>query len=357
MSNRADMSMRALDRAYSGVELGISDPRWLDFVSSSPRALPYHHPAWAALFAECYGFRTFAIAIADRSGRLFAGLPLAEVRAPLRGHRWVSLPFTDYLPPLAADDVAVARLVDELDSRRAEAGIRAVEVRADVGVPGVHRLAEAYAHVLRLQPDAEAVFRTFKKSQVQGAIQKAQREGVSIRRGERPQDLTHVFFDLHVETRRRHGIPVQPRRFFELLWTRIVEPGLGFVLLAEVGGRAIAGAVFLTWNGTVVYKYSAARREDSHFRPTNLILWTAVQAACAHRDHTFDFGRTDPENDGLRAFKRGWGTEEKPLVYTAIADKAPPRALGTSRLLEALVRRSPTFLVRALGAIFYRYAG
>jgi CelD/BcsL family acetyltransferase involved in cellulose biosynthesis len=351
------MSARPVDDATCGTELAVGDPRWFEFVSSSPSALPYHHPAWAEVFAECYGFRTLALAVVDRTGRISAGLPLAEVSVPFRGRRWVSLPFTDFLPPLAENDAALARLVAELASQRERAGIRAVELRSEVNLPGVHPVAESYGHVLSLQADPAAIFRTFKQSQVRWAIRKAEREGVKVRRAEVPADLTHVFFALHAETRRGHGIPVQPRRFFELLWTRIVEPGLGYVLLAEVDGRTIAGAVFLAWNGTVVYKYSAARREDARYRPTNLILWTAIRDACEQHEHTFDFGRTETGNEGLRAFKRGWGTEERPLVYTAIGDQAAASSERTSRLMEAVIRRSPTFVARGLGTIFYRYAG
>ena len=350
------MSARPVDRATGSTELAVGDERWLEFVSSSRNALPYHHPAWAKVFAECYGFRTFALAVVNGDGRISAGLPVAEVGVPFRGRRWVSLPFTDFLPPLAEDDDALARLVAELDSVRERAGIRTIELRAEVNLPGVHPVAESFAHVLRLQADPQAVFGTFKRSQVQGAIQKAEREGVTVRRGETPRDLTHLFYSLHAETRRRHGVPVQPRRFFELLWTRIVEPGLGYVLLAEVDGRTIAGAVFLAWNGTVVYKYSAARREDSRYRPTNLILWTAIREACEQQHHSFDFGRTEAGNEGLRTFKRGWGTEERPLIYTAIGDQAPASSERSSRLLAAIIRRSPTFVARSLGTIFYRYA-
>jgi CelD/BcsL family acetyltransferase involved in cellulose biosynthesis len=351
------MSASPVDGATRGIELAVGDARWLEFVSSSQDALPYHHPAWAEVFAECYGFRTFALAVVDADGRISAGLPVAEVGVPFRGRRWVSLPFTDFLPPLAEDDDALGRLVEEVSSQRKRAGIRAVELRAEVNLPGVHPVAESFAHVLRLQADPQAVFETFKRSQVQGAIQKAEREGVKVRRAETSRDLTHLFFALHAETRRRHGIPVQPRRFFELLWTRIVEPGLGYVLLAEVDGRTIAGAVFLAWNGTVVYKYSAARREDSRYRPTNLIIWNAIREACEQGGQTFDFGRTDAGNEGLLAFKRGWGTEERPLIYTAIGDEAPASSERSSRLLEVIIRRSPTFVARSLGTIFYRYAG
>jgi len=37
-------------------ELELSDPRWLSFVSASPSATAFHHPAWASLLSDCTGF-------------------------------------------------------------------------------------------------------------------------------------------------------------------------------------------------------------------------------------------------------------------------------------------------------------
>lgn len=350
------MNPAPLTGAATADELALSDAAWLEFVAGCSDALPYHHPAWASVVAEPYGFRTFALALRNASGRVVAGLPVVEVKVPLRPKRWVSLPYTDVLHPLAHDDATRARLIAELDARRREAGIASAEVRAALQGPSVHTLSEALVHVLELGPDPDAVYRTFKRSQIQGAIEKGQREGTFIRRGREPFDLTRVFYELHTLTRRRHGVPVQPRRFFELMWERIVEPGLGFVLVAEVEGRPAAGALFLAWNGTVIYKYSAALPELSRFRPTNVILWHAIRWACENGYRSFDFGRTDLRNEGLRAFKRGWGTDERPLRYSTLADGPPRRSGRTPRALEAAIRRSPPFVTRLLGKAFYRYA-
>lgn len=337
-------------------ELAISDGEWLEFVAGSSDALPYHHPAWASVVAEPYGFRAFALILRDESGRLIAGLPMVDVKAPLRPRRWVSLPYTDFLHPLAHEDAARAHLTAELDRLRREAGIASVEVRAALEGPNVHELSTSYVHTLELGPDPDMVYRTFKRSQVQGAIEKGQREGTLVRRGMVSADLTRVFYELHTLTRRRHGVPVQPRRFFEHLWNQIVEPGLGFVLIAEVKGRPAAAAVFLSWNGTVIYKYSAARPELSRARPTNVILWHAIKWACENGFRSFDYGRTDLGNEGLRTFKRGWGTEERLLGYSVLADRQPSARVSSSRALAAVIRRAPPFLTRALGELLYRYA-
>lgn len=350
------MNIPAPTRPASAEELALSDEDWLDFVAGRPDALPYHHPAWARVVAEPYGFRAFVLAVRDPSRRIVAGVPVVEVKTPLRASRWVSLPYTDFLHPLARDEAAQAVLISELNRRRREAGIASAEVRAALEGPNVYALSQAYGHNLELEPDPEAVYRTFKRSQVQGAIEKGQREGTIVRRGSEPADLTRVFYELHIMTRRRHGVPVQPRRFFELLWERIVEHGLGFVLVAEVGGRPAAAAFFLAWNGTVIYKYSASLPEFSRSRPTNAVLWQAIKWACENGYRSFDFGRTDRDNEGLRAFKRGWGTAERPLVYSALADRPPSAGAHVPQTLEALIRRSPPFVSRLLGELFYRYA-
>lgn len=350
------MSASQLTGAATAEELALSDGTWLEFVAGCPDALPYHHPAWASLVAKPYGFRAFAFVLRDASGRVVAGLPVVEVKAPLRPRRWVSLPYTDSLHPLAHNDAARARLIAELDGHRRGGGIASAEVRAALEGPTVHPLSEAFVHVLELGPDPDAVFRTFKRSQIQRRIENGQRAGTLVRRGDEPADLTRVFYELHTLTRRRQGVPVQPRRLFEVIWDRIVEPGLGFVLIAEAEGRPAAAAVFLAWNGTVIYKYSAALPDLFRFRPVHLILWHAIKWGCENGYRSFDFGRSEIGDEGLREFKRGWGTEERRLEYSALADRPPSTGAQSPRALGTVIRRSPVFVTRLLGELFYRYA-
>lgn len=340
--------------------LELDDARWWQFVAASSEATPFHHPAWARLLAACYGYQPAALALPDASGAIGAGLPVVEVQAPLKGRRWISLPFTDHCRPLGADGPEQADLVGALDAARRAAGVAALEVRADLAVPPARGRAVAVLHTLRLQPDAQAVFRTFHRSQVQRNIARAERDGITVRRGDAPGDLSRIFYGLHLRTRQRQGTPVQPRRFFDLLWRRVLDPGLGFVLLAYAGDTPIAGAVFLHWNRTIIYKYGASDPAYWKLRPNNLIFWTAIRWGCEQGYRTFDFGRTDLDNQGLRDFKRGWGAEERPLVYSALADRPAPqrdhRPGPSGRTLAAVIRRSPPWVCRVLGECLYKYA-
>jgi lipid II:glycine glycyltransferase (peptidoglycan interpeptide bridge formation enzyme) len=169
--------------------------------------------------------------------------------------------------------------------------------------------------------------------------------------------VTDVFYALHVETRRRLGVPVQPRRFFQLLWEELVAPGLGYVLVAEAESKAVAAAVFLSWNGNTIYKFGASDPQARHARPNNLLFWHAIRHAIERRDRTLDFGRSELDQDGLRAFKAGWGSDEEPLVYSHLADRAPGSTVRrASGLLEPAIRRSPRWVTRFLGELLYRHA-
>lgn len=339
------------------IALQVDDPRWTALVEASPDALPFHHPSWSKLLAECYGYRPFLLAVANGAGGVAAALPTMEVRVPLRGTRWVALPFTDYCPPIRRAGLSEVDLVGELDAARRNAGVRNLEVRAGLQGPRSHTRSGAVTHRLRLPGNPETVFRGFSRSQVQRNIRRAEREGVEVHRGQQRRDLIEVFYRLHQQTRRRHGVPVQPRRYFSLLWDCLISQGLGFVSIAYSGNAAVAGAVFLTWNGTVTYKYGASDPAYWSLRPNHLIFWDAIRWSCTNGYHTLDFGRTDLSNTGLRAFKSGWGADESPLTYSRVGE-GPAGASGeaVSAVIRPLIQRAPPWFCRALGELLYKYA-
>ena len=344
------------DSALRLTALEIDDERWTSFVDRSPGALPFHHPSWARLLADCYGYRPFALVLQDGEG-IAAGIPVIESRTLLGGRRWISLPFTDYLPPLTTDDRLVPLLVAEIDAARRAHRISQVELRADVSGPPVRAQRAGFVHTVRLEPDPDKVFRTFQRSQVQRGIGKAEREGLTVHRGTSKNDLTQTYYELHLDTRHRLGVPIQPRRYFELLWERILAPGHGFVLLAYWKDIPIAGAVFLSWNGTVTYKYGASRQEFWKLRPNHCIMWNAIRSSCENGSHTFDFGRTEPGNDGLRSFKCGWGTTEQPLSYSTLSGSPPTQAvIRAAEMLRWPIQTMPVWFCRLVGELAYKHA-
>lgn len=334
------------------LRLDLEDERWITFVASQPRVIPFQNPEWARLLADCYGFPGFALALEGEGGRIAAGLPVIETRNPFGRRRWSALPFTDFSPPLGDGG-----LPEALEEERRRAGIQRLEIRHELVAPGAQTREVAVLHTLELDAPADELFARFHKSQVQRNVKRAEKDGVTVRRGELREDLTDVFYALHLRTRRRQGVPVQPRRFFGLLWERLLEPGLGFVSIAEAEGTPVAAAVFLRWRSAATYKFGASDPAFLRLRPNHLIFWDAIRSLAADGVRTLDFGRTDLDNRGLREFKSGWGAVETPLVYSYLGEVAGEPGRGPAEKgLAALIRRSPLWVCRGAGELLYKYA-
>jgi CelD/BcsL family acetyltransferase involved in cellulose biosynthesis len=331
--------------------LDLGDPSWARFVESIPGATPLHHPAWAALIADCYRLRGFVVALRDATGELVAGAPFIEVG---RRRRWVSLAFTDFCAPLG-DSEAAGRLLLALEEQRLAKGIRSIEIRDRLGAD-THKTRVGYRHQLALDAAPEEIRKRFNRSQVQRGIRQAERDGVRVRLAANRDDLD-VFYSLHLATRRRLGVPIQPRAFFDGLWNRVIETGLGTIFVAELGGRAVAAAIFFGWRDMLIYKFGASDRTAWPQRPNHALFWSAIRWACDSNFSVLDFGRTDLDNEGLRTFKSNWGTVETELVYSTLGDPPAVRTNSkTRRALGAVIRHSPEFVCRELGERLYRYA-
>ena len=153
-------------------------------------------------------------------------------------------------------------------------------------------------HITNLESDYEKLFKDFRKG-VKSSIHQAEKGGVTTRIGTSWEDVEE-FYAIHLETRRRIGRPVQPFRFFRLLWERLIDKDLGFVVSAHKDSQLLASSIFLYWNAVLTYKFSASKPEFWELRPNNLILWHAIRWGCENGYRIFDWGKTDPENEGLR---------------------------------------------------------
>jgi len=333
------------------VRVELRDPRWTDFVARQPEASFYNHPEWTQLVADCYGYSAFVLGFTDEHGALTAGVPVVEVKGLFGQRRWISLPFTDYCPLLSRDAELVSALVDASRSAR----VKVVELRAELAEhPGVQRQVVGIRHRLTLGPDADAIHQGFSRMHRRN-IRTAMSAGVTMRRGTSSADID-TFYALHLRTRHRQGVPIQPRRFFDLLAV-VLQRGHGFVSTASWHGVPIASALFLAWNGVIINKYAASDERYWKYCANNLLTWTEISWACANGYRMFDWGRIDADQLGLRQFKRGWGATEEPVSFSYIGGR--PQTLKSSNLQDALaviIRRSEPWVCRVLGEVLYRYA-
>ena len=332
-----------------------SSTSWLAFAQSQPEATLFHHPAWLSLLSTTYHYRPLVLTQTDQAGHIVAGLPMLEVRSWLTGHRFIALPFTDYCPPLGLDSERLEQFGIGLRQWWESMGQPNVEVRSPLpNLPQIRRISEGVRHILPLGPDLSRLERGLTSSWAR-AIRKSRNAGIEVVLTRSTAALP-AFYRLHRLTRRRQGVPVQPKRYFEQLWKMIIEPGLGFVVLACKSGRPIAAAVFLSWNGNLIYKYGASDPAYLEHRPNNLAIWAGIEWGSQNGCRLLDFGRTWLDNPGLRKFKSGAGSTEVPLEYSFIGNGPQRATRGTAmRAVSRVIRSSPPVVGRAIGELLYRH--
>ncbi len=337
--------------------LNPKDHRWLDFIKSNPQASPFHHPAWLDLLTHTYGYKGFVLAVTQHENRICAGIPLMEIKSLLTGRRWVSLPFTDHCAPLTQNEKALDQLTRGIISVFGERNIPRLQLKwAYPSYPSIQGHSEFVLHGLKLAANEQEVAGRIKHKQFR-QIKVAEERGVCIKKGV-DSEFVENFYRLHLQTRRKKGVPVQPRKFFRLLEQDILRAGLGFILLAIKDRQCVAGAVFLNWNKTLIYKYSASNEVGRHSLAMDLLLWNAITWACANDFHWMDMGRTDNEDEGLRNFKLRWGAEESPLVYSDLPANAPrEKNSRLAPLMKSVITNSPAYVGKLLGELLYRHFG
>jgi hypothetical protein len=168
------------------------------------------------------------------------------------------------------------------------------------------------------------------------------------------------FCRMNWQTRREHGLPPQPACFFDNFQRHVLAKGRGMVVLASYNGSTVAGSVYVHFGRKAVYKYGASDRRYQHLRANNLIMWEAIERYAADGYASLDLGRTEPENDGLLQFKRGWGCGEHRINYYKYdlrSDAFAAGRLSVSGAHTAVFRHMPLPLLRLAGTLLYRHAG
>lgn len=166
------------------------------------------------------------------------------------------------------------------------------------------------------------------------------------------------FYSLHLDTRHRKGLPIQPRRFFRAMQEHLLDKGLGFVMIARQNGRPAAGVVYLHWKNTLVYKFAASNQLGRQTYASDPVVWEAIRWACENGFKSLDWGRTDLEDEGLYRFKMRWGSREEKLVY--VGNHSASGSSFKERLapiIQAVISKSPLFVSRITGEMLYRYFG
>jgi CelD/BcsL family acetyltransferase involved in cellulose biosynthesis len=333
----------------------LYDPQWDEKIARCPGGSFFHGADWAEVLTDTYGFRPCYF-VHEAEGQLRGLLPIMEVDSWLTGRRGISLPFTDECEPLGTDPRLVQELVQEAGNYAAKREWDHWELRGGTQTLGIPAAVAFHGHTVELNRNPEIVFARC-HSAVRRAVRKAEASEITIRFSQSMETM-RAFHALLCKTRRRHGLPPQPWRFFENIQRHVLARQHGCIVLASHGGVPIAGAVFFHFAQTAIFKFGASDVAYQHLRPNNLVMWRAIEWHARAGFSALDLGRTSLANEGLRHFKLSWGAKERRMEYarfdcqSAAFVTTKDRSSGWHSSVFKLV---PQSLARLIGALAYKH--
>jgi CelD/BcsL family acetyltransferase involved in cellulose biosynthesis len=343
----------------------LTDPRWDGLLERHPGASVFHSRAWLEALRRTYGYEAVAYTTSGPGEPLRNGLVLCRVESWLTGRRLVSLPFSDHCEPLVqrTEDlqIFIRILREELQTER----WRYVEMRPleSLGpvTPSPYASAKYVLHRLDLKPDIRTLFRAFHKDSIQRKIERARREGLTHQAGT-TEAILDDFYRLLTITRRRHGVPPQPKIWFRNL-IECFGPALQ-ICVAFIGRRPIAGMLTLRHKNTLVYKYGGSDARFNRLGSMHSLYWESIQRAKALGLEVLDLGRSNAHQIGLITFKDRWGATQSNLTYLRFSRSENPThtfegsgSTWKTRAAKNVFACTPSWVLPGLGNLLYRHIG
>jgi len=269
----------------------------------------FYCDSWITVLRDCYAYPFKMVCDPDLL------LIFAEVH-DVYGRRLISMPFSDYTEPPAADN---AKLLDVLDFLKREYPqstilLRLRQQRDDLTPIGFQCIRQALCHRIDLAAGPDAVWqktdRHFKKG-----VRKAREDGVRVQTENSEEGVT-IFYDMLTRLRRhKFKIIPQSKDFYATLFTQFVQQGLGNIWLAYHHDKPVASAFVLHCANAMFDKMGVSDQDHLDVRPNNLLLWEIISYGVEHRFEYLDMGLSQTDYEGLIRFKDSLGGQRSPINF------------------------------------------
>ena len=296
---------------------------WNEYVTNNSYAQVYHLWEWGDVLCKTYGYRRYYLAV--QCGEDVVGvLPLLYISSKIFGSKLVSLPFCEYGGPLVGSALdsgtiktILATFSKGLKELMQKLGVDYVQLReppSSVSSFLPFFGFSPFEHYITFRMDltkGEAVLWRSLKRDVRKGVKRALKAEIRIK--DVNADHLTQFYNLYLETQRRHGSPPHSLDFFENVYKAFKPKGQLRMVLAMYGDVPVAGELFFCFNEKINCWSNVSDRRFGRLYPTNLIFWHIIKWGIEINFKILDRGRTRREAKGIYFFKSRWGGLQVPL--------------------------------------------
>jgi CelD/BcsL family acetyltransferase involved in cellulose biosynthesis len=339
---------------------------WDKYVESHPASTIYHLHAWRRIFERSFGYHSWLLLARNDADNAICGvLPLYQVQG-LSGRRLVSVPFRDRGGPLWHSAEAFNALIGEARKIAAGTGISTVTLKTTTAYP--RELVETAAlrqvdHWIHSAVDlcgvtAELLWQRIGDKN-RNMVRHAQRSGLQCMALPHAESSVRAWYELHVATQKRLGVPPFPLAYFRHLCAELGSNRL-MIFGVSAGGSLVAATIVFLHGKTGIYAYSASLSGSQKQGANDLMLHAVMLWLVERGHHCFDMGSDSPVQDNLLFFKRKWLAEQHPIPFYYWGADTPPVVDSSSavyRLARAVFSRLPAPVLTTFGSRITRFFG
>lgn len=263
------------------VEHGSPNDEWDEFLGRAPGGHHVQTSRWAGV-KGVLGWRAARVVV-RRGGEITGGCQVLLRDVGRIG----TIGYAPRAPVVQDDDVRTSDVVfGALDDLAAGERILYLKVQPPVNRADMEEVLAARGFAaspletapsatvrIDLRRDPQELLEAM-RSGARSNIRKAERKGVTVRRGGR-EDLG-TFCRIVASTARRQGFSPYPDSYYERMWQAFAARGRATLMIAEREGEALSAALLIGWGDTVIYKMGGWAGERSPIHPNELLHWKGM---------------------------------------------------------------------------------
>lgn len=283
---------------------------WDAFVADHQDSTNYHQYGWRKVVEKSFGHRTMYLAATNSANTICGVLPFVQMKSRLFGSFLVSLPFFNYGGLLVSDDSIAATLLNVSRKMLVGSGADHIELRhRKLCDETIETKQHKVTMVLDLKNDEKEQWSCL-DANVCNEVRKAEKNGLRTVIGR--VELLDGFYEVFCRNMRDLGTPVYGRNFFRNVLDEF--PDTARILSVIHNGSIIASALLTWYKNTLEAPWTCSNRDYQHLCPRSLLMWESIRYAIGLGAHTFDFGRSTPD-EASYAFNKQWGARPLKLYW------------------------------------------